>query len=102
MLILLSALFVLFFLSIKFNIKPYITLLSAGLVSGLILEISFQDTILLIFEGFKSILLGIGHIIIAGTLLGVFLQKGGLTKKMVGSFISLLGYNKIPFTLNMF
>ena len=102
MLILLSALFVLFFLSIKFNIKPYLTLLSAGLVSGLILEISFQDTISLIFEGFTSILVGIGPIIIAGTLLGVFLQKGGLTKKMVGSFISLLGYNKIPFTLNMF
>jgi len=102
MLILLSALFVLFFLSIKFNIKPYLTLLSAGLVSGLILEISFQQTISLIFEGFTSILVGIGPIIIAGTLLGVFLQKGGLTKKMVGSFISLLGHNKIPFTLNMF
>ena len=102
MLKLIFALSIIFFLSVRFKIKPYLTLFTAGLISGLILEISFLDSILLIFEGFKSIISAIGPIIIVGTILGIFLQKGELTKKMVGSFISFFGFNKIPITLNIF
>ena len=84
-----------------FKIKPHIALLSAGLISGLILKISFLNSIIILFEGFKSIIISVGPIIIVGTILGKFLQETGSAKKMVGSFISFFGFNKIPLTLNI-
>ncbi|MBT6170236.1 MAG: GntP family permease [Flavobacteriaceae bacterium] len=84
-----------------FKIKPHIALLSAGLISGLILKISFLNSIIILFEGFKSIIISVGPIIIVGTILGKILQETGSAKKMVGSFISFFGFNKIPLTLNI-
>lgn len=75
--------------------------MSAGLISGLILKISFLNSIIILFEGFKSIIISVGPIIIVGTILGKFLQETGSAKKMVGSFISFFGFNKIPLTLNI-
>ncbi len=75
--------------------------MSAGLISGLILRISFLNSIIILFEGFKSIIISVGPIIIVGTILGKFLQETGSAKKMVGSFISFFGFNKIPLTLNI-
>lgn len=75
--------------------------MSAGLISGLILKISFLNSIIILFEGFKSIIISVGPIIIVGTILGKFLQETGSAKKMVSSFISFFGFNKIPLTLNI-
>ena len=75
--------------------------MSAGLISGLILRISFLNSIIILFEGFKSIIISVGPIIIVGTILGKFLQETGSAKKMVSSFISFFGFNKIPLTLNI-
>ncbi|MDG2475501.1 MAG: GntP family permease [Flavobacteriaceae bacterium] len=65
------------------------------------LKISFLNSIIILFEGFKSIIISVGPIIIVGTILGKFLQETGSAKKMVGSFISFFGFNKIPLTLNI-
>ena len=101
MFVLIICIIILFVLSIIFKIKPYITLLTAGLLSGLFLKISFLNSLSFLFEGFKNIIIGIGPIILAGTILGKFLQETGSTKRMVSSLIAWFGLNRIPLTLNL-
>ena len=91
----------LFYFSYRFKIKPFLTLLIASFLSGIFLEINILETLYLIYEGFYSIVIVIGPIIIIGTLLGKFLNETGTSKKMVNTFISYLGINNIPLSLNV-
>ena len=91
----------LFYLSYRFKIKPFLTLLFASFLSGIFLNISIHETLYLIFKGFYSIVIMIGPIIIVGTLLGKFLNETGTSRKMVSTFISYLGIKNIPISLNV-
>ncbi|MEK9756462.1 MAG: GntP family permease [Bacteroidota bacterium] len=88
-------------MKIKFGVKPYIILLLASVISGLLLNLKLNDISTLIFEGFKNIITGIGPIIIIGTILGKFLQETGATSKMVTTFISMFGLSNMPLTFNI-
>ena len=76
----------LFYFSYRFKIKPFLTLLIASFLSGIFLEINILETLYLIYEGFYSIVIVIGPIIIIGTLLGKFLNETGTSKKMVNTW----------------
>ena len=91
----------LFYFSYRFKIKPFLTLLIASFLSGIFLKIKILKTLYLIYEGFFSIVLVIGPIIIIGSLLGKFLNETGTSKKMVNTFISYLGIKNIPVSLNV-
>ena len=91
----------LFYLSYKFKIRPFLTLLLASFLSGILLRISITETLYLIIKGFYSIVILIGPIIITGTLLGKFLNETGTSRKMVNTFISYLGIKNIPISLNI-
>ncbi len=91
----------LFYFSYRFRIKPFLTLLFASFLSGFFLNISIPETLYLIYKGFYSIVIVIGPIIIIGTLLGKFLNETGTSRKMVNTFISYLGINNIPISLNV-
>jgi len=91
----------LFYLSYKFKIRPFLTLLLASFLSGILLQIGITETLYLIFKGFFNIVILIGPIIITGTLLGKFLNETGTSRKMVNTFISSLGIRNIPISLNI-
>ena len=91
----------LFYLSYKFKIRPFLTLLLASFLSGILLQIGITETLYLIFKGFFNIVILIGPIIITGTLLGKFLNETGTSRKMVNTFISSLGIKNIPISLNI-
>ena len=91
----------LFYFSYRFKIKPFLTILFASFLSGFFLNISIPETLYLIYKGFYSIVIVIGPIIIIGTLLGKFLNETGTSRKMVNTFISYLGINNIPISLNV-
>ena len=91
----------LFYLSYKFKIRPFLTLLLASFLSGILLKIGITETLYLIFKGFFNIVILIGPIIITGTLLGKFLNETGTSRKMVNTFISSLGIKNIPISLNI-
>ena len=86
----------LFYLSYKFKIRPFLTLLLASFLSGILLKIWITETLYLIFKGFFNIVILIGPIIITGSLLGKFLNETGTSRKMVNTFISSLGIKNIP------
>ena len=91
----------LFYLSYKFKIRPFLTLLLASFLSGILLKIGITETLYLIFKGFFNIVILIGPIIITGSLLGKFLNETGTSRKMVNTFISSLGIKNIPISLNI-
>ena len=91
----------LFYFSYKFKIRPFLTLLLASFLSGILLRISIIETLYLIIKGFYSIVILIGPIIIIGSLLGKFLNETGTSRKMVNTFISYLGIKNIPISLNI-
>ena len=91
----------LFYFSYKFKIRPFLTLLLASFLSGILLKISITETLYLIIKGFYNIVIIIGPIIITGTLLGKFLNETGTSRKMVNTFISYLGIKNIPISLNI-
>ena len=91
----------LFYFSYKFKIRPFLTLLLASFLSGILLKISITETLYLIIKGFYNIVIIIGPIIITGTLLGKFLNETGTSRKMVNTFISSLGIKNIPISLNI-
>ena len=91
----------LFYFSYRFKIKPFLTILFASFLSGFFLNISILETLYLIYKGFYSIVIVIGPIIIIGTLFGKFLNETGTSRKMVNTFISYLGINNIPISLNI-
>ena len=91
----------LFYFSYRFKIKPFLTLLIASFLSGIFLKIDILETLYLIYNGFFSIVLIIGPIIIIGTVLGKFLNETGTSKKMVNTFISYFGIDNIPLSLNL-
>ena len=91
----------LFYLSYKLKIRPFLTLLLASFLSGILLKIGITETLYLIFKGFFNIVILIGPIIITGSLLGKFLNETGTSRKMVNTFISSLGIKNTPISLNI-
>ena len=91
----------LFYLSYKFKIRPFLTLLLASFLSGILLKIGITETLYLIVKGFFNIVILIGPIIITGSLLGKFLNETGTSRKMVNTFISSLGIKNTPISLNI-
>ena len=73
----------------------------SALIAGIGFGFDITKSINLILEGFTNILIGIGPLILAGSILGIFLEKTGTTKKMVNVFVEMLGTKNSPISLNM-
>ncbi len=92
---------IILFSTLKFKINPFYSLIISAFIAGIGFGFDITKSIKLIVEGFTNILIGIGPLILAGSILGVFLEKTGSTKKMVNVFVEMLGAKNSPFSLNM-
>lgn len=92
---------IILFSTLKFKINPFYSLIISAFIAGIGFGFDITKSINLIVEGFTNILIGIGPLILAGSILGVFLEKTGSTKKMVNVFVEMLGAKNSPFSLNM-
>ena len=92
---------IILFSTIRFKINPFYSLLISAFIAGIGFGFDITKSINLILEGFTNILIGIGPLILAGSILGIFLEKTGTTKKMVNVFVEMLGTKNSPISLNM-
>ena len=92
---------IILFSTLKFKINPFYSLIISAFIAGIGFGFDITKSIKLIVEGFTNILIGIGPLILAGSILGVFLEKTGSTKKMVNVFVEMIGAKNSPFSLNM-
>ena len=80
-----------FFLSIRFRIPAFYSLMLACLVVGFGLEMPAADIINAMKDGFGSIMKSLGFIIVLGTALGVLMEKTGSSKVMADCILRMVG-----------
>lgn len=85
----------------KFKWHPFIVLLLAAYFVGLLAGLPVDKTINTIKSGFGNILGNIGIVIIAGTIIGVILEKTGAALTMANSILKLVGKKRAPLTMSL-
>ena len=98
--LLLSVLFIVVFTS-RFRIHPFLVLLLAAIGTGLSTGLPAQQIVAAIKSGFGDTLGGIGIVIIAGTIIGVILEKTGASLSMANLILRLVGKERSPLAISI-
>ena len=61
----------------KLKLHPFLTLLGAGLILGLLSGLAGSEVLAAISSGFGKTLGGIGIVITFGTIIGTYLERNG-------------------------
>lgn len=101
LIILAIVLFLVIIATTKFKIQPFISLIVAAIVVGLLNGIDAATVLKTISEGFGKTLSSIGIIIALGTIIGAFLEKSGGTKVLASSMLKRMGEKRAPLTMNL-
>lgn len=75
----------------RFKIHPFISLLLASYLAGIMAGIPSTGVVNVISSGFGSIMAQIGLVIILGTLIGTVLEKSGAAVKLAEMILRLVG-----------
>lgn len=85
----------------KFKLHPFLTLLLAGIVMGLLAGLNANDVLIKLTEGFGSTLKSIGIVIACGTVIGTFLEKSGGAGAMASGVLKLVGEKRSPLAMSI-
>lgn len=85
----------------KYKINAFIVLLAAAFAYGLLIGMPFKDVISNVKAGFGGTLSSIGIVIIAGTMMGVILEKTGAALVMTRTILGLVGKDRSPLAMNI-
>lgn len=85
----------------KFKLHPFLTLLLAGIVMGLLAGLNANDVLVKLTEGFGSTLKSIGIVIACGTVIGTFLEKSGGAVAMASGVLKLVGEKRSPLAMSI-
>jgi gluconate:H+ symporter, GntP family len=96
----LSVLFIVIMTS-RFRFHPFLVLLVAALGVGLLTRLPLPEIILALRNGFGNTLGGIGIVIIAGTILGIILEKTGASISMANLILRLTGNERSPVAISI-
>ena len=75
--------------SSRYNINPFLTLLTGGMLAGLVAGMPINNIIPALTKGFGDMAGNIGIIIIMGSIIGHFLEKSGAAETIAQRFIRL-------------
>lgn len=85
----------------KFKLHPFLTLLLAGIVMGLLAGLNANDVLVKLTEGFGSTLKSIGIVIACGTVIGTFLEKSSGAGAMASGVLKLVGEKRSPLAMSI-
>ncbi len=91
LLILLGAVVFIILSTTRWHLHPLLALLGAALGYGLFAGLSFEDLISAINEGFGGTISKVGIIILAGVMIGTFLEKSGGVQAMAQAVLTVIG-----------
>ncbi len=100
-LLLIIVIFAIIISTTKFKLHPFLTLLIAGIVMGLLAGLNATDVLAKLTEGFGSTLKSIGIVIALGTVIGTFLEKSGGAGAMASSVLKIVGEKKSPLAMSI-
>jgi gluconate:H+ symporter, GntP family len=78
----------------RFKWHPFLALLTATIISGLLAGMPMLDITKTAAEGFGNMMTHIGLVVILGTLIGTVLEKSGATLRIADAIIGLSGKDK--------
>ncbi len=87
--------------TVRFKIQPFLTLLAAAVIIGLLNGIDGEIVLSQISNGFGNTLSNIGIVIALGTLIGTFLEKSGGTKVLANTLLKSIGEKESPLIMNL-
>ena len=100
LLLLLSVIFIVI-TTAKLHVHPFLVLLLAGIGFGLLSGMPLDEIVDSINGGFGSTIGHIGIIIIAGTIIGVFLEKSGGAFSLADGILRVTGVKNVPLAMGI-
>lgn len=100
-LLLIIVIFAIIISTTKFKLHPFLTLLLAGILMGLLAGLNANEVLAKLTEGFGSTLKSIGIVIAFGTVIGTFLEKSGGAGAMAASVMKIVGEKKSPLAMSI-
>ncbi|MGF1584290.1 MAG: GntP family permease [Bacteroidales bacterium] len=98
--LILSVLFIVIMTS-QFRVHPFLVLLLAAIGVGISTRLPLQDIVTAMKDGFGNTLGGIGIVIIAGTIIGVILERTGASLSMANLILRLVGKERSPLAISI-
>jgi gluconate:H+ symporter, GntP family len=84
-----------------FRLHPFLVLLLAAIGVGMATLLPLQEIIVAIKRGFGDTLGNIGIVIIAGTIIGVVLERTGASLSMANFILRLVGKQRSPLAMSI-
>ncbi|WP_142828114.1 GntP family permease [Planococcus soli] len=78
-------------LTAVFKVHPFLSLLIGAFFMGIASGMPLADVVLSVNEGFGGLMTSIGIVIVAGTIIGVILEKSGAAYRMAEVVLRLIG-----------
>ncbi|OPZ79467.1 MAG: Inner membrane permease YgbN [Alphaproteobacteria bacterium ADurb.Bin438] len=85
----------------KFKVHPFLALLTAAFGYGIAVQMPLQDVVKSVNDGFGGTIGYIGIVIIAGTIIGTFLEKTGGAIRLAKSTLKITGEKNVPATMSI-
>lgn len=85
----------------KFKLHPFLALLLAAFGYGLVSGIPLDEILKSITAGFGGTIGYIGIVIVAGTIIGTFLDKSGGAFALAESILRITGTSRIPIAMSL-
>ncbi len=85
----------------KFKLHPFLALILAALGYGLLSGMKPVEVVTAINGGFGSTIGSIGIVILAGTIIGIFLEKSGGAQTLADNAIRLTGEKNVPLAMGL-
>lgn len=99
-LIILAVIFVIF-ATAKLKLHPFLSLLFAALILGIVSGIPLPEVIEAVNGGFGGLMSGIGLVIIFGTIIGVILEKSGAALRMAEVVLRIVGQKRPQMAMSL-
>ncbi|GAB4309745.1 GntP family permease [Pseudothermotoga lettingae] len=87
--------------TVRWKLHPFLALIFAAFIYGLLSGMKLADIISSITAGFGGTVSSIGIVIVAGTIIGFFLEKSGGAFTMAESVLKLTGRKNVPLAMSI-
>ncbi|MFN3283133.1 MAG: GntP family permease [Pseudothermotoga sp.] len=87
--------------TVRWRLHPFLALIFAAFIFGIFSGMKLPDIISAVTGGFGGTVSSIGIVIVAGTIIGVFLERSGGAFTMAESVLKLTGKKNVPLAMSV-
>ncbi|WP_149194454.1 GntP family permease [Luteimonas suaedae] len=85
----------------RFGLHPFLALLAAAFIFGLGSGMPLPELVASLKEGFGGTIGNVGIIIIAGTIIGIFLERSGGAYAIAEAILKRIGHHRVPASMSV-